>query len=48
MKELFSILVKDYQDEGFTRKDWAIAFVAILGLITIMAFAGWMDMQSMQ
>ena len=44
MKEFFDIMMKDIQEENFTRKEYVIyGIVAPLALIALMALGGWLE-----
>ena len=44
MKEFLRIMEKDYQEEGFSAKEWVVyGIVAPLVLLAIMGIAGWME-----
>ena len=44
MKEFFDIMMKDIQEENFTRNEYVIyGIVAPLALIALMALGGWLE-----
>lgn len=43
MKEFMNIMLKDYENEHFTRMDWLKALVACLALFGVMMAAGLLE-----
>ena len=39
MKGLINMFVKDYQKEGFTRREWMIGAVAVAGIVVMCVIA---------